>query len=106
MHFLTHRRRFIKTMALASASVPIGLRHGLGAPAAQLPAWQLQSPGFGVQFSPASGKLSAWRKAAPFLSNAVARAVTANGARSTTEPEYSRAIEIKPVAAASRWRVT
>jgi hypothetical protein len=62
MHFLTHRRRFIKTMALASASVPIGLRHAVGAPAAQLPAWQLQSPGFGVQFSQAFGKLSAWRK--------------------------------------------
>ena len=98
MHFLTHRRKFIKTMALASASVPIGLRHTSGAPAAQLRAWQLQSPGFGVQFAPASGKLSAWRKAAPFLSNAVARAVTATGARSTAEPEYSRAIEIKPVA--------
>ena len=97
MHFLTHRRRFIKTMALASASVPIGLRHTSGAPAAQLPAWQLQSPGFGIQFSIASGKLSAWPKAAPFLSNAVARAVTATGVRSATEPEYSRAIEIKSV---------
>src|ERR1035437_3723441 len=38
MNFLTHRRRFIKTMALASASVPIGLRDPGGGPAGELPA--------------------------------------------------------------------
>ena len=97
MHFLTHRRKFIKTMALASASVPIGLRHSLGAPAEQPAAWQIQNPLFGVHFSPASGKLSAWRKGAPFLANAVARAVTATGVRSTIDPEYKREIEVKPV---------
>ena len=95
MHFLTHRRKFIKTMALASASVPIGLRHSLGAPAEQPAAWQIQNPLFGVHFSPATGKLSAWRKDAPFLANAVARAVTATGVRSTTDPEYKREIEVK-----------
>jgi hypothetical protein len=97
MHFLTHRRKFIKTMALASASMPIGLRHSLGAPAEQPSVWQIQNPLFGVHFSPATGKLSAWRKDAPFLANAVARAVTANGVRSTVEPEYKREIEVKAV---------
>ena len=76
-------------MALASASVPIGLRHSLGAPAEQPGAWQIQNRLFGVHFSPASGKLSAWRKGAPFLANAVARAVTATGVRSTIDPEYT-----------------
>ena len=85
MNFLTHRRTFIKTMALASASVPFGLRHTSGAPAEQSPAPQVQNPLFGVHFSPASGKLSAWRKGAAFLSDAVARAVTATGVRSTIE---------------------
>jgi Melibiase len=97
MNFLTHRRKFIKTMALASASVPIGLRHTSGAPPEQPLAPQIQSPLFGVHFSTASGKLSAWRKGAAFLSNAVARAVTATGARSTIEPEYKRELEVKPV---------
>jgi hypothetical protein len=97
MNFLTHRCKFIKTMALASASVPFGLRHTSGAPAEQSPAPQVQNPLFGVHFSPASGKLSAWRKGAAFLSDAVARAVTATGVRSTIEPEYKREIEAKPV---------
>jgi hypothetical protein len=73
MHFLTHRRKFIKTVALASASMPIGLRHSSAAPAEQSPAPQIQTPRFGVHFSQASGKLSAWRKSAPFLANTVAR---------------------------------
>ena len=73
MNFLTHRRKFIKTVALAGASVPIGLRHSFGAPAEQPPAPQIQTPLFGVHFSQASGKLSAWRKSAPFLANTVAR---------------------------------
>ena len=89
MNFPTHRRKFIKTMALASASVPIGLRHSLGAPAEEPTAWQIQNRIFGVHFSPASGRLVVWRKGAPFLSNAVARAVTATGARSTSDPEYT-----------------
>jgi hypothetical protein len=97
MNFLTHRRKFIKTVALAGASVPIGLRHSLGTPAEQPPAPQLQHALFGVHFSPVSGKLSAWRKGAPFLSHAVARAVTATGIRNTIEPEYTREIGIKPV---------
>jgi hypothetical protein len=97
MQFLTHRREFIKTVALASASVPIGLRHSSAAPAEQSPAPQIQTARFGVHFSAASGKLSAWRKGAPFLSNAVARAVTTAGNRNTTEPEYKREIEVKPV---------
>ena len=72
MHFLTHRRKFIKTVALASASKPIGLRHSSAALAEQPPAPQIQNPLFGVHFSQASGKLSAWRKSAPFLANTVA----------------------------------
>jgi hypothetical protein len=98
MHFMTPRRRFIKTMALASASVPVGLRHTFGAATGQPTAPQVQNALFGVHFAEASGKLSAWRKGAPLLTNAVARAVTATGVRSTGDSDYTREIEVKPVA--------
>ena len=96
MHFLTPRRRFIKTMALASASVPIGLRQALGAPAEQAAVPQVQNALFGIHFSPATGKLSAWRKGVPFLANAVSRAVTDTGPRSTADADYKREVTVKP----------
>ena len=97
MNLLTPRRKFIKTVALASASVPIGLRHSFGAAAEQPAAWQIQNRLFGVHFSPASGRLNAWRNGVPLLSNAFARAMTPTGARSTIDPDYTREIEVRPI---------
>ena len=98
MNILTPRRRFIKAMALASASVPIGLPHSLGAPSEEPAEWDIQSRDFRVRFSPVSGKLMVWRHDSPVLNNAVVRAVTAAGARSTSDPDYQRKIEVKPLA--------
>ncbi len=85
-------------MALAGASVQVGLRRTFGAASGQAAAPQIQTALFGVHFATASGKLSAWRKGAPLLANGVARAVTATGVRSTGDSDYTREIEVKPVA--------
>ena len=85
-------------MALAGASVPVGLRRTFGAAVGQPAAPQIQTALLGVHFAAASGKLSAWRKGAPLLANAVARAVTASGVRSTGDSDYTREIEVKQVA--------
>ena len=98
MPLLTPRRRFIQTLALTAGSLPIGLRPSLAGPADQPGPWQIQRPLFRVHFSPLSGKLSVQRKGAPLLTNAVARAITAVGARSTSEHGYTRHVEVKPVA--------
>ena len=80
-------------MALAGASVPVGLRHTFDAAAGQPAEPQIQTALFGVHFAATSGKLLAWRKGAPLLTNAVARAVTATGVWSTGDSDYTREID-------------
>ena len=94
-NLLTPRRSFIQTLALAGASVPIGLRHSLGAAAEEPGEWQLEEHDLRVRFSLASGKLDFRSRAAPVLSGAVARAVTAEGARSIGDADYHREIEVR-----------
>jgi len=98
MNLLTPRRRFIQTILLAGASAPIGLRHSLGIAAENAGDCQIKDAVLGVHFSPESGKLEVWRRDSLFLSNAVARAITSAGARSTSDADYQRQIEVKRLA--------
>ena len=91
--FLTPRRSFIKTVALAGAVVPLGLRQGLAA-APEKPSWQMQNDVFGARFDLDSGRLTVFRHGRPLLLNAVCAATTAPGRRALTETDYARSVKV------------
>lgn len=91
----TPRRNFIKTVALAGASIPIAWPESPVA-AADKPSFQIQNRSIGLQYSLPRGELAVWRGDKPFLSGAFARAVGSTWTRSTAEPEYTHTVDIKP----------
>ena len=94
---LTPRRKFIQTVAVAGASLPLQLRSAEPAITPPAPP-QLRNQFFEVLFDPATGKLDAWRKGGTvLLARAVARAVTVSGVRSTAEPEFRRAVAVTKI---------
>jgi hypothetical protein len=95
MHALTPRRRFLQTVTLAGSVAPLALPRLFADGAA---AWQLESRGLRLRFTPETGKLDILRENAPLLSGAIARAVTAEGPRSTADADYRRTVQVKAFA--------
>ncbi len=94
MNNLTHRRNFLKTVAVAGAALPLGWNSS--APAAEPPDRQLQNRFLSLHFSPDTGRLDVWRRGKPLLSGAFARALTSPQPRSTLDADYTRNVEVKP----------
>ena len=91
------RRKFIQTVAVAGASLPLQLRGAESLTAPSAPP-QLRNQFFEVLFDTATGKLHARRKGGDvLLAHAVARAVTASGVRHTAEPEYRREVAVAKI---------
>jgi hypothetical protein len=97
MHSLTPRRNFLKTVALAGAAMPLGLHASSQSVSLTPEKWHIQNQFLSVHFSQISGRFNVARNGAPFLSGAVARAVTQAGVRSTSDAEYVREVETKRV---------
>ena len=95
MNSQTPRRTFIKTVALAGASIPIAWPEAPAA-AADRPTFQIQNRSIGLQYLLPRGEFAVWRGDKPFLSGAFARAVGSTWTRSTAEPEYTHTVDIKP----------
>jgi alpha-galactosidase len=84
-------------VTLASATIPVGLSRSSWAAEPDSDAGQLQNRFLSLRFSPTSGRLNVSRNGARFLSGAFARAITSNGPRATTDPEYTRQVAINPI---------
>ncbi len=105
------RRKFLKTVSLAGAGLPLHhMVQGLPvlARAANLHAdpgpAQVENKFFRVYFDPATGRVRVWRKdGSSFLWDAASRAVTSAGPRSVADPDYARNVEVGRVRDGLGW---
>ena len=101
MSWITDRRTFLETVALGSAGGSLLANRSSDEATSQVGrsrSYQIENQFFGAQFDVSSGFLDVWRKdGSSFLTGAIARAGMGNGTRSTADPEYKRATEVRKV---------
>lgn len=92
------RRTFLKTALVAGATLPVALRGAMPVTPEELDRGPLRNRFFSVSFEEKTGLIQVWRAdGAPFLSNAIVRAVTAGGTRHTSDPDYRRSTRLEAV---------
>lgn len=99
MFWPTDRRRFLQAISLSGPGLALLAPPTGRAGQPEKPAsFQIENQFLAASFDNNSGKFQVWRKdGTPFLLNAVARAETTHGTRTTADAEYTRAVDVKSV---------